>query len=162
MVLIQMLAEEFGNPGSSTFRMKNTFFFFKFMAFFGILWHEHIYFTCIHPSVLSGFSDPNGSFYVLARLGLVLLLHTPDLLLICGHSTPEHRASPRPALRWVRSLAREGSSWQTVTTLAELTFLGFVLLKIFIRKQFQMNHFISLKRSLPVSTSGLTLVGLSV
>ena len=78
MVLIQMLAEEFGNLGSSTFGMKNTFFFFfKFMAFFGILWHEHIYFTCIHPSVLSGFSDPNGSFYVLARLGLGVTLRHP-------------------------------------------------------------------------------------
>ena len=102
------------------------------MAFFGILWHEHIYLRCIHPSVLSDFSGPNGSFYVLGRLGLVLLFDTLDLLLICGHSTPEHRASPRPAFRWVRSLACEVSSWQTVSTLAELTFLGFVLLKNFI------------------------------
>lgn len=90
MILIQMLAEEFGNLGSSTFRVKNTLKK-KFKAFFGILWHEHIYFRCIHSFILAGFSEPNGSFYVLARLGLALLFDTPDLLLICGHSTPEHR-----------------------------------------------------------------------
>lgn len=149
-------------PGKFHLQDEKYFFFFKFMAFFGILWHEHVHFRCIHPSVLSDSSGPNGSFYVLGRLGLVLLFDTLDRLLICGHSTPEHRASPRPALRWVRSLACEVSSWQTVSTLAELTFLSFVLLKNFIRKQFQMNHFISLRHSLPVSTSGLTLVGLSV
>ena len=54
-----------------------SFWMCVFMAFFGILWHEHIYFTCIHPSVLSGFSDPNGSFYVLARLGLGVTLRHP-------------------------------------------------------------------------------------
>lgn len=56
MVLIQMLAEEFGNLGSSTFRMKNTFFFFlsswHSLAFYGMNIYILRVYTLLYCQVL--------------------------------------------------------------------------------------------------------------